>query len=303
MSAVLYLSIIFLWGFTWFAIKNQLGIVPIEISLIYRFGIAAIILFIVILVKGEKLRFTFKQHATMALLGSLLFCTNFIFFYRASAYITSGLMAIVFSTSVIMIMINNLLFLKRPITVNMIMGSIFGLIGLSCIFWPELEEFSFTDKTCYGLLLALIGSYSFSWGNQVSSYCTRLSIPLLSSTFYGMVYGVILLNIFCLFMKIPYQYDTSINYLASLLYLAVPGSVLGFLTYLGLVQRLGPEKAVYATLFFPIVALLVSTYFESFEWIYTDFIGLVMIIIGNAIVLTKPEVYTKMFKVFERSIP
>ncbi len=260
---------------------------PIEISLIYRFTLAAIIVFFIVLVKKAPLRFNIKQHTSLALLGALLFSVNFIFFYSATKYITSGLMAIIFSTSVIMIMLNGLIFLRRPLNPIMIAGGLSGLVGLGCIFWPEFEEFSFTDETCFGLMLALIGTYCFSWANQVSTYCTRLSIPLLSSTFYGMVYGVILLSIYCFIMEIPYQIDTSVHYIVSLAYLVVPGSVLGFMAYLGLVQRLGPEKAVYATLFFPIVALLVSTYFESFEWVRGDFIGVALIIFGNALVLTK----------------
>ena len=62
MSAFLYLSIIFLWGFTWFAIKNQIGIVPIEISLIYRFAFAAVIIGVVMLIQRTSFRFTLKQH-------------------------------------------------------------------------------------------------------------------------------------------------------------------------------------------------------------------------------------------------
>jgi drug/metabolite transporter (DMT)-like permease len=289
MSAVLYLSIILLWGFTWFAIKNQIGIVPIEISLIYRFAIAAVIIFVIMLIQRAAFRFTLKQHAAMALLGSLLFSINFFFFYTAAHYLTSGLMAIILSTSVIMIMINNILFLKKPVSLKMFLGGLVGLSGLGCIFWQELESFSFSDKTFLGLVLSLIGAYSFAWANQVSTYCTRLSIPLISSTFYGMIYGVILLNLFCLLMNINYAIDSSMPYMLSLSYLAIPGSVLGFLTYLGLVKRVGPEKAVYATLFFPIVALIVSTFFEAFTWNYLDFIGIVMILGGNVLVLANSQ--------------
>jgi drug/metabolite transporter (DMT)-like permease len=288
MSAFLYISVIFLWGFTWFAIKNQLGIVPIEISLIYRFLFAAIILFFIMIIKREAFRFSLKQHSAMALLGSLLFSVNFIFLYSATAYIESGLMAIIFSTSVIMIMLNSMIFFKKPISTRMITGGIFGLIGLGCIFWLELEGFSFTGSTCFGLILALIGTYCFAWATQVSTYCLRLSIPLISSTFYGMVYGVILLTIYCFIMKIPFKFDPSLRYVAFLAYLVIPGSVLGFMSYLALVKKIGPEKAVYTTLFFPIVALLVSTYFESFKWMIGDYAGVAMILLGNALVLTKP---------------
>ncbi len=288
MSTLLYLSIILLWGLTWFAIKNQVGIVPIEISLIYRFGIAAFILFIMMLLKGDRFRFSLKQHGMMALLGALFFSINFFFFYNAAHYLPSGLMSIILPVSVIMIMINNVVFFRKPVKLSMLAGALVGLFGLSCIFWPELESFSFTDSTFVGLVLALMGAYCFAWASQVSAICSKMSIPLISSTFYGMVYGLVLLNVFCLFRHISFAFDSSLSYVISLLYLAIPGSVIGFLTYLGLVKRVGPEKAIYATLFFPIVALIVSTFFESFTWAYTDFIGVFLVIAGNVLVLARP---------------
>ena len=82
----------------------------------------------------------------------------------------------------------------------MILGALAGLVGLVCIFWPEFKEFGFTGETFYGVLLALAGAYCFSWGNYVSTYFNRQNIPLLASTLYGMVYAIILLNIFCFIM-------------------------------------------------------------------------------------------------------
>ncbi|MFI4938316.1 MAG: DMT family transporter [Candidatus Berkiellales bacterium] len=293
MNAFLYISIIILWGLTWFAIKNQIGIVPIEISLIYRFIIASIVVFFIMVIKRGSFRFSFKQHAAMALLGVLLFSANLIFLYRGSAYLPSGIMAIIFSTSVAMTMLNSIIFLRKSISLNMIIGGLSGLSGLCFIFWPELQGFSLTNETVYGLILALLGAYCFAWANPTSTYCSRLKIPILSSTFYGMIYGMVLLVLFCLFADIPYALDFSTPYLVSLLYLAIPGSVFGFLSYLALVQRIGSEKAVYTTLFFPIVALLVSTYFESFEWGSEAMIGVALIILGNALVITKPTLFSK----------
>lgn len=300
MTPFLYVSIILLWGFTWIAIKNQIGIVPIEISLIYRMALAAIIMFFVLLIKRVSFRLTLKQHAALILLGALLFSGNFIFIYSATQYITSGVAALIFSTSVIMIMLNGLIFLKKPISLTTLVGGLLGLIGLGCIFWPELENFSLSSETSIGLILALIGTYCFAWANQVSTYCTKISIPLISSTFYGMVYGTLLLMIYSCLMKIPFQIDLSSNYILSLLYLAIPGSVFGFMIYLGLVKRLGPEKAVYTTLFFPIVALIVSTYFEYFEWSVAEVSGVILILLGNTFVLTKPTLFRQAKAIFIR---
>ena len=64
-------------------------------------------------------------------------------------------------------------------------------------------------------------------------------------------------------------------------------TVIGFWSYLTLVGRIGPERAAYATVLFPIIALALSTWFEDFEWTALAAGGVVLVLIGNAAILTK----------------
>ena len=41
----LYALVVLIWGSTWIALKMQLGSVPVELSIAYRFGLAALVLF------------------------------------------------------------------------------------------------------------------------------------------------------------------------------------------------------------------------------------------------------------------
>ena len=68
-STSLYLATVLIWGSTWFAIKFQLGQVEAEVSLVYRFLLAAIILLIFCLLTRRKLRFSASQHVFIALQG------------------------------------------------------------------------------------------------------------------------------------------------------------------------------------------------------------------------------------------
>ena len=40
-TPLIYAIVVLIWGTTWYAIKFQLGVVAPEISLVYRFGLAA----------------------------------------------------------------------------------------------------------------------------------------------------------------------------------------------------------------------------------------------------------------------
>jgi uncharacterized membrane protein len=53
MNLMLYLSTVLIWGSTWIAIAWQLGPIPIEVSVLYRFALAALALFALLTVSGR----------------------------------------------------------------------------------------------------------------------------------------------------------------------------------------------------------------------------------------------------------
>jgi drug/metabolite transporter (DMT)-like permease len=50
-----------------------------------------------------------------------------------------------------------------------------------------------------------------------------------------------------------------------------------------LVGRIGPERAAYCTVLFPIVALAVSTVFEGYRWSALAALGLMLVVAGNLV--------------------
>jgi drug/metabolite transporter (DMT)-like permease len=82
-------------------------------------------------------------------------------------------------------------------------------------------------------------------------------------------------------------FDPSPRYVGALLYLAIPGSVIGFTAYLTLVGRLGPERAAYSTVLFPVVALNVSAWAEGYRWTLPALLGLGLVMAGNVLVFRR----------------
>ena len=66
-NLTLYLASVLIWGSTWIAITFQYGVVAAEVSVAYRFWLAAALLMGWCLVRGLKLRFTLREHAWLAL--------------------------------------------------------------------------------------------------------------------------------------------------------------------------------------------------------------------------------------------
>ena len=105
-NALLYVITVLVWGSTWLAIEFQLGVVEPEVSIVYRYASASLLLFAWSRIRGLRLAFRLREHGTFFLLGMLLFGLNYILAYRAQIYISSALTAIAFSTMVWMNIIN-----------------------------------------------------------------------------------------------------------------------------------------------------------------------------------------------------
>jgi drug/metabolite transporter (DMT)-like permease len=58
---------------------------------------------------------------------------------------------------------------------------------------------------------------------------------------------------------------------------------MAFTCYLTLVGRIGPGRASYITVIFPVAALLISQHMEDYQWTYLSLIGLALVAFGNTI--------------------
>jgi len=180
---------VLIWGSTWLAIKFQLGIVAPTLSIAYRVTLAAVILWIYTTLRRLPMRFSLQQHGFMALQGFFLFSLNYTFIYFAEGTLTSGLVAIIFSSIVITNSVFSAIFLKDPIRPRVILGGLMGLFGLVLIFWPELMIFDLSSGRSLGIFLTICGMLLASLGNIVAARNQRSGLPVLQSNTLGMTYG------------------------------------------------------------------------------------------------------------------
>jgi len=289
MNLSLYLLTVLIWGTTWIALKLQLGDVPIAVSIVYRFALAALVLFVLLLASGRLQPMDRRGHHLCVAQGLCLFCINFMCFLTASQWIPSGLIAVVFSTATLWNALNARLFFGQRIAGNVLAGGALGLGGLGLLFWPELAGHAASPQTLLGLALALLGTLCFSAGNMLSSLQQKNGLKPMTTNAWGMLYGAGMLALYCLVSGLPFTVEWNARYLGSLLYLVIPGSVIGFTAYLTLVGRMGPERAAYCTVLFPLVALNVSAFYEGYQWTAPALAGLVLVMLGNVLVFRKPR--------------
>jgi len=286
-SASLYLASVLIWGSTWYAIKFQLGVVAAEVSLVYRFGLAALILLLYCLLTRRRLKYSAREHGFIALQGLFLFSSNYLIFYWATELLTSGIVALMFSTVILMNIANGAIFMRLRVSRRVVIGAVFGIFGIAAIFWSEVSGVENNAATWRGLWMCLIATYFASIGNIISARNQKNAIPVVQTNAFGMAYGALIMAVFALLGQVPFNYDSAIAYSLSLIYLAVFGSILAFGCYLTLIGRIGADKAAYAAVLFPVIALGISTLFEDYQWTLRAICGFALVLLGNYIVLTK----------------
>ena len=287
MNALLYFVVLLAWGSSWFAISFQLGDVAPQVSIVWRFLLASIILFAWCYLRGIKLSFPWRDHLSWLLLGFFLFCVNYICAYFGTFYLASGLVCLIFSTLTLFTVFNGFVFFKKPIRLPILIGAVVGMAGLSVIFSNEISstDWSVESGVVKGFLWMLLATFFASIGMLLSGQFQARKMPLVQSNAFSMLYGSLILVFYIAVSDLSFSFNTSYSYVISLVYLALIASVIGFGVYLKLVGNIGADKASYVNIFTPTIALLLSTLFENYEWSWVGLIGVLLIIIGNIIVL------------------
>ena len=283
----LYATAVLIWGTTWIAITFQLGPVAAEVSVAYRFGLGSIALFAYAAASGRKVRIPLESYGFVVLMGVLMYSCSYMVLYHATSYVTSGLVAVIFSLIVVSNAFFERIFFRKPLEGRMMLASALGLGGIAALFWPEVSSFDLGDRTVIGVVLATIGVVIASLGNMAAIINTARNLPVIGVNAHAMAWGCLSSMLVALLMGRSINFSFEPLYVLSLLYLAIFGSAIAFGAYLALLRLIGSARAAYTSVLFPIVALIVSTFFEGYQWSTLAVAGVALIGVGNWLALTK----------------
>ncbi|MDP9000561.1 MAG: EamA family transporter [Myxococcota bacterium] len=273
-----------IWGTTWVTIKFQLGVVAPEVSVAYRFGLAALVLFAWCKLRGIPLRFDARAHASLALLGLLQYAASYVLLYMSEAFLTSGVAAVLFALVLVWNIVGARIFFNRPLPLLVAAGAVVGIAGVTLVFWPEVSQLGVAGQTG-GVVLAVLATLTASAGNLWSERVYAQKVGVASSTAWAILYASFGVALYCLLRGIPFAFDLSPAYLVSLAYLALFGSVVAFIAWLTLLRRVGAGRASYTAVVIPVLAMAVSTVFEGYRWSAMALWGMALVLAGNVMVL------------------
>jgi drug/metabolite transporter (DMT)-like permease len=282
---ILFTVSVLIWGSTWLAISFQLGVVAPEVSVFYRQVLASAMLFLWAVLRRMNLRFSWRAHRWFFLLGLTLFGFNYVFAYSAQKYIPSAMNAVLFATMVWINVILARIFFRTPFEWHVLLGAALGMAGVLVLFWPALAEVAGQGSSLLGVSISLSGAIVASLGNMASHQAQVERLPVLQSNAWGMFYGALVTGIWALLTGKNFNFEFTFEYIGSLLYVSIFGSVIAFGCYLKLLGAIGPTKAGYTAVVIPVIAVILSLAFEGLKLDAYVVSGMVLVLGGNLLIL------------------
>ncbi len=175
--------------------------------------------------------------------------------YWGAQFIPSGLMAVIFGLSPLTTGILSSIVLKeRSMTVMKIGGSLVGVTGLLMVFGSQGEL-----PTNAGLgIMATFGALVVYSVFIVTLKRIARDIPTFSLTAAGVFISALAFALTWIFSNQVIPVDAPSRSYLAIIYLAVVGSVVGFLLFFYILRRIAATKVALVTLITPVTALILG---------------------------------------------
>ena len=297
-SPLLFLLASLIWGSTFWAITLQLGQVPPMVSVAYRFALAAAVLFGYCLLRGQRLGLPWRSQRWLMAQGFLTFGLSYICTYSAEQYLVSGLVAVLFALMVFWTPICARLVFGTPISWRVWAAGAVAVAGVALLFSHAIGGALLEigggagaagGHFLLGLALALGATIASSAGNVIVARIRSESTNVFLTTAWSMTWGTLLVLAVIAVTGTPLVMPQAPVYWMGLFYLSVFGSVIAFIAYFTLINRIGAQKAVYVGVTSPVISVLLSIRLEHYRPGPLEWCGMVLCLASVAWAVRTPR--------------
>jgi drug/metabolite transporter (DMT)-like permease len=277
-----------IWGSTWIVIRDQLGSVPPQWSVTYRFALATIAMFVLAAFKGRPLLLDRQGYLAAMFIGVTQFTGNFNSVYLAERHITSGVVATMFALLLIPNSLLGWLLLKQRPGLRFAIGSAIAAVGIILLSINELQANPAPAREVLtGIGFTLLGLLCASFSNvyQAKEHVRRHHLASLLA--WSMAIGTIVDAILAAIVAGPPVIETRPGYWLGVAYLGLCASALTFSLYYPVVRKIGPGKSAYSSVLVPIIAMAFSTAIEGYRWTTLAIAGVVLTLGGMLVAMSR----------------
>lgn len=279
----LYVLICLIWGSTWLVIKIGLRGLPPFLAACLRFSLASAVLFGLVAARGRGAGIDRDGRKAVLSCGVLGFTFSYAGVYWAEQYINSGLTAVLYCLSPLLVALLSRFWARsETLTARKLAGIAVGMAGTVVLFWPS-GALSFMQRVGMAVVLVSVSISAFNLV-VVKRYARHTDIFALNA--FAMGIGAVGLLILHALLERGVPVSWSAAGAATIVYLALIGSVTAFGSYFYLLKVMEATKLSLNTLIFPVVAVLLGRIFLGEVTQPRMWAGMATILAGVALALT-----------------
>ena len=288
--ALPFLTISLIWGSTWFVITGQIDGVPPAWSVAWRFVLATLAMFALAIATGNAPGMPRRVHGLALFVGLCQFCGNYNLVYLAERHITSGIVAVMIGLMIVPNAVLGSLVLRQPITRRFALGSAVAIAGIALLLLNEAGSTRVGVDIALGAWLAIGAMLAASISNIIQANDTGRSVSLLALLSWAMLYGTAIDASIAWLTAGPPVVPTEAAFWLGTAYLALAGSVVTFPLYYRLIRDIGAGRAAYHNVMVIVVAMVISTLLEGYQWSALAIGGALLALLGLVIALRAKSV-------------
>ncbi|WP_020675027.1 DMT family transporter [Geopsychrobacter electrodiphilus] len=253
-------AVAFFWGGTFVAGRFLAGQAQPVSAAFFRFAIASVLLLLVVrLREGGLPRLDLRQAVAVSALGLTgIFAYN-LFFFNGLTLIGAGRAALIIALNPVAITLCSALVYKEVLPLSRIIGIPISVLGAMVVITRGHPAMIFSGGVGRGELLMSGCVLSWTLYSIIGKTAMRGLSPLAAVCWSSLTGTLFLLVPALIYGSLPEALTFSWSVWASIGYLGLFGTVIGFLWYFEGIQKIGPSRAAVFINFVPVNGVLLGT--------------------------------------------
>jgi drug/metabolite transporter (DMT)-like permease len=277
---IAYLAVILIWSTTPLGIVWSSETIHPTLAVLLRMLIAVVPGWLILKVFRIELPWHKKalklySFSAIGIFGGMLFA------YLAAGYISSGLMSLIFGLSPILSgVLSQRILAESALSFSKKVALAVAICGLAIVCFDKI---SLADDAYIGIIAVLM-AVSFFSVSGVLVKSVEVAINPMATTVGSLLFSLPLFTVVWLIFdgSIPYE-SWSNKSILSIVYLGVVGSLVGFIAYFYVLQRLKASTVALITMITPVIAISLGLILNNESVNANLIIGALAIIAGLAI--------------------
>jgi drug/metabolite transporter (DMT)-like permease len=277
--------IYFVWGSTFLAIRIGVREVPPFLLAAMRFLVAGLVLYGWMIARGERPP-TRVQWTSAAILALLIFVFDYGLLFWAEQRVPSGIAAVMMAMIPAFMALSEIILLgTQRLTVRLALALLIGTAGVAVLMSRSLN-LGGAPIDRVGAVALIVAAMSWS---VASALARKLPLPpskVMSSGAQMLAGGGLLALAAAALGEVGRFHPGTVSPDAwlALLYLIVPGSIIGFTAYVWLIHRESPTKVGTYAYVNPVVAVLLGYYLGGEALGLRTMLGTLLVLISVVVI-------------------